>query len=58
MLVTCDGNDSLKRVANASVVNRHPLQDNYFLESAYVDRFENEVQSRANTTLSKVTIVL
>ncbi|CAE6465247.1 unnamed protein product [Rhizoctonia solani] len=43
MLVTCDGNDSLKRLANASVVDRRTLDQDYFLSSDYVDIFANEV---------------
>jgi hypothetical protein len=46
MLLTCDGNDSLKRVANSSVADRRKLEDNYFLPPDYVDRFQNEVSRR------------
>ncbi|KAG8713748.1 hypothetical protein FRC11_011155, partial [Ceratobasidium sp. 423] len=46
MLVTCDGNDSLKRLANASVVDRRTLDQDYFLHSDYVDEFANEVSGK------------
>ncbi|KAG8769285.1 hypothetical protein FRC12_005054 [Ceratobasidium sp. 428] len=44
MLVTCDGNNSAKRVASASVVDPRTFHHSYFLENDYVDRFGNEVQ--------------
>ncbi|EUC65967.1 hypothetical protein RSOL_504150 [Rhizoctonia solani AG-3 Rhs1AP] len=47
MLLTCDGNDSLKRVANASIVDRRTLDHGYFLSSDYVDQFANEVPRKS-----------
>ncbi|KAG9087653.1 hypothetical protein FS749_002765 [Ceratobasidium sp. UAMH 11750] len=49
-LFTCDGNDSLKRVANASVVDPRVLENDYFLDSKFVDRFANEVPRRSTKT--------
>ncbi|KAB5587706.1 hypothetical protein CTheo_8853 [Ceratobasidium theobromae] len=47
MLVTLDGNDSLKRVATSAAVDRRTFKSDYFLDSEYVNRFENEVKIRA-----------
>jgi hypothetical protein len=57
MLLTCDGNDSLKRVANASVVDRRVLNHSYFLGSEYVDGFENEVVRKRKEKSSAVDSV-
>ncbi|KAB5589883.1 hypothetical protein CTheo_6666 [Ceratobasidium theobromae] len=56
MLLTCDGNDSLKRVANASLVDRRTLNSDYFLSSEYVDRFGNEVASRVKAKATSGTL--
>ncbi|KAG8701352.1 hypothetical protein FRC09_005418 [Ceratobasidium sp. 395] len=53
VLLTCDGNDSVKRVANASVVDRHTFHHSYFLENDYVDRFENEVKRSVKAKAGK-----
>ncbi|QRW26071.1 hypothetical protein RhiXN_11148 [Rhizoctonia solani] len=43
VLCTCDGNDSIKRVAASCTVDCRKFDHSYFLDSQYVDRFENEV---------------
>ncbi|QRV98248.1 hypothetical protein RhiJN_26267 [Ceratobasidium sp. AG-Ba] len=46
MMVTCDGNDSLKRVAGSVAGDPRTFNHRFFLENDYVDRFENEAQSK------------
>ncbi|KAG8705240.1 hypothetical protein FRC08_001756 [Ceratobasidium sp. 394] len=49
-MFTCDGNNSLKRLANASVVDRRTLNGGYFLSPDYVDRFKDEVKNAKKAT--------
>ncbi|KAF8668515.1 hypothetical protein RHS04_08977 [Rhizoctonia solani] len=53
MLCSCDGNNSIKRVAASCVVDRRKFKHSYFLDSQYVDQFENEVlrRSKGKTTI-------
>ncbi|KAG9097908.1 hypothetical protein FRC07_010714, partial [Ceratobasidium sp. 392] len=53
ILLTCDGNDSQKRMASASVVDSRVFNHSYFLDNDYVDRFENEVRGKAKVTKNK-----
>lgn len=46
MLVTCDGNDSLKRCADAGSADRRQFNSDYYLKPAQVDEFQHEVPSR------------
>ncbi|KAG8703208.1 hypothetical protein FRC09_004300 [Ceratobasidium sp. 395] len=54
-MFTCDGNNSLKRLANASTVDQRVLKDDYFLAPEYVDRFEDEVVNSRQKAKSKAT---
>ncbi|CAE6533540.1 unnamed protein product, partial [Rhizoctonia solani] len=57
VLCTCDGNDSIKRVAASCTVDRRKFTHSYYLDSQYVDQFENEVPRRPkvkNTVASRM----
>ncbi|KAG9089281.1 hypothetical protein FS749_001456 [Ceratobasidium sp. UAMH 11750] len=46
MLVTMDGNDSLKRIGEAATADHRTYESSYYLTRAQVDAFANEVQRR------------
>ncbi|KAG8745480.1 hypothetical protein FRC12_014536, partial [Ceratobasidium sp. 428] len=46
MLATCDGNDSLKRCANAGTADHRSFQSDYYISPAEVDKYQYEVSSR------------
>ncbi|KAG9074397.1 hypothetical protein FRC06_010724, partial [Ceratobasidium sp. 370] len=48
-MFTCDGNESMKRVANVSVSDSRTFEHYYFLDNDYIDRFKNETQRRKNS---------
>ncbi|QRW15389.1 hypothetical protein RhiLY_14388 [Ceratobasidium sp. AG-Ba] len=53
VLLTCDGNESLKRLAGASVKDTRVFDHSYFLDNAYVDKFANEVRNRQKSKNSR-----
>jgi hypothetical protein len=46
MLVTCDGNDSLKRCLRAGATDHRRYESTYYIPRSQVDTFQNEVPSR------------
>lgn len=49
MLVTCDGNDSLKRCVNAGAADLRVYESDYFIPQQQVNKFQDEVaNSRGN----------
>jgi hypothetical protein len=50
MLVTCDGNDSLKRCMRAGNTDSHIYNSSYYISSSEVDHFQNEVANSCSVT--------
>ncbi|KAG8693339.1 hypothetical protein FRC08_009181 [Ceratobasidium sp. 394] len=48
-MFTCDGNESMKRVASASVSDSRTFEHDYFLDDDYVDHFKNETRRNKNS---------
>ncbi|QRW09387.1 hypothetical protein RhiLY_08386 [Ceratobasidium sp. AG-Ba] len=52
MHVTCDGNDSLKRVATAGLADKRQFHSKYYISAEEVDHFKDEV-ARSRSRKSK-----
>ncbi|KAG8687142.1 hypothetical protein FRC08_012140, partial [Ceratobasidium sp. 394] len=48
-MFTCDGNESMKCVASASVSDSRTFKHAYFLDNDYVDRFKDETRRSAQS---------